>query len=73
MSILIDKLIRKETGHTCETYITACTYLTNDKEPKYYLAKPLVNLNWKEKLKRLVGAYRVLTGKSFAVHYKVDE
>jgi hypothetical protein len=73
MSILIDDLIRKETGHTSETYITANTYKSDTKKSKYYLAKPLTILNWQEKIKRLIGAYRVLIGKSFAVHYKEEE
>ena len=66
MSILIDDLIRQETGHTVETYISASTYMSNTKDKKYYLAKP----NKKNgKFRRLLDAFRILIGKSFAVHY----
>ena len=70
MSILIDDLIRKETGHTVDTYINACTYRSNTKDQKYYLAKPRTK---SKKFRRLLDAFRVLIGKYFAVHYNEDK
>ncbi len=38
-----------------------------------FLSKPLPLYTIQEKLKRIKNAIRVLFGKSFAVHYKIDE
>lgn len=73
MSILIDELIRKETGHTINTYINCNTVQFPDGDQKYYLAKTLKINSFKEKLKRVYDAFRILKGTSIAVHYKEDE
>lgn len=73
MSILIDELIRKETGHTVNTYITSNTIQFSDKDQNRYLAKTLKINSFKEKLKRVYDAFRILKGTSIAVHYKEDE
>ena len=73
MSILIDELIRKETGHTVNTYITSNTIQFPDKDQNRYLAKTLKINSFKEKLKRVYDAFRILKGTSIAVHYKEDE
>jgi len=58
-SILIDKLIHGDVKNT-QTEING----------KWFIAKPLgVNL-W---IKRFKVAWRVFTGKSFAIHFKCDE
>lgn len=73
MSILIDELIRKETGHTVNTYIISNTIQFSDKDQNRYLAKTLKINSFKEKLKRVYDAFRILKGTSIAVHYKEDE
>ena len=73
MSILIDELIRKETGHTVNTYITRNTIQFPDKDQNRYSAKALKINSFKEKLKRVYDAFRILKGTSIAVHYKEDE
>ena len=63
MSILIDKLLKE-----ANTNVTA-----QAKDLKWYLAKPIPFKSLKTTLKRIVDGFRVLNGKSFAVHYKEDE
>ena len=63
MSILIDKLLKE-----ANTNITA-----QAKDLKWYLAKPVPFKSLKTTLKRIKDGFRVINGKSFAVHYKVDE
>lgn len=61
MSILIDWLVSKNNpGNNT----SAC--INN----KWYIAKPIGYLSLKERLK---DAFRILTNKSFAVHFKEDE
>lgn len=63
MSRLIDELVQEtNNGITSQA-----------KDLKWYLAKPLPFYTIKTKLKRIKDALRVINGKSFAVHYKVDE
>lgn len=57
MSILIDDLKEQ---FTCHQYIAG----------KWYVAKPLGN---KSLLYRLKDAWKILTNKAIAVHYKEDE
>ncbi len=62
MSILLDKLLKEaDTSNT-----------TQAKDLKWYIAKPLP-YSLKTKLKRIKDGFRVINGKSFAVHYKDDE
>ena len=63
MSILIDRLL-KETNSS----ITG-----QAKDLKWYLAKPIPFKSLKTTLKRIGDGFRVINGKSFAVHYKQDE
>mgnify|MGYP003151943147 CR=1 FL=1 len=63
MSILIDKLL-KET----DTSITS-----QAKNFKWYIAKPRPFKSLKTTLKRIGDGFKVMNGKSFAVHYKQDE
>ena len=63
MSRLIDELV-KETNNG----ITA-----QEKDLKWYLSKPIPFYSIKTKLKRILDGFRVMNGKSFAAHYKVDE
>jgi len=63
MSRLIDELIKEtDNGITAQA-----------KDLKWYFAKPLPFYSIKTKLKRILDGFRVMNGKSFAVHYKVDE
>jgi hypothetical protein len=43
------------------------------KKEKWYIAKPLKSGSILSKLMKVYSAWLVLTGKSFAVHYKEDE
>lgn len=63
MSILIDELVKESYNGIAE----------QAKDLKWYLAKPLPFYSIKAKLKRVLDGFRVMNGKSFAVHYKVDE
>ena len=66
MSILIDKLLSDK-----KDYQT-----TNNGELNggWFIAKPLSpSLFCKEIIRRLKDAYRIITGRSFAVHYREDE
>lgn len=63
MSILIDKLLKE-----ANTNVTA-----QAKDLKWYLAKPIPFKSLKTTLKRIGDGFRVINGKSFAVHYKQDE
>ena len=40
---------------------------------KYYIAKPYDYYGWQTIIYRIKDAWRVLTGKSHAYHYKEDE
>jgi len=63
MSRLIDELVKEtDNGITAQA-----------KDLKWYLAKPLPFYSLQTKLKRIKDGLRVMNGKSFAVHYKVDE
>lgn len=61
MSILIDNLVKVKHEITVQI---------ND---NWYIAKPLPLRIIQQKYRDLKDAIRVLTGKSFAVHYKEDE
>ena len=63
MSILIDKLLKE-----ANTNVTA-----QAKDLKWYIAKPIPFKSLKTTLKRISDGFRVMNGKSFAVHYKEDE
>jgi len=63
MSILIDKLLRIEN--------TFASYMRVDSI--FYMAKPIPFYSYKTTLNRIKDGFRVMTGKSFAVHYKEDE
>ena len=65
-SILIDELIKSD---HCQVGITD----EKTKKEKWYIAKPLKSGSILSKLMRVYSAWLVLTGKSFAVHYKEDE
>lgn len=61
MSILIDDLIRMSTG--IEAHI----------DDDWYKPKPFSTGGWKGLIMRVKDAWRVLTDKSRAYHYKEDE
>jgi len=63
MSILIDKLYKEADNSN----------LSQAKDLKWYLAKPTPFKSLKITLKRIGDGFRVINGKSFAVHYKQDE
>lgn len=63
MSILIDKFLKEASTSTTE----------QAKDLHFYIAKPIPFCSLKTKLRRIKDAIRVLRGKSFAVHYKIDE
>lgn len=63
MSILIDKLL-KETDNSVTSQA---------KDLKWYIAKPISFKSLRTTLKRISDGFRVMNGKSFAVHYKQDE
>jgi hypothetical protein len=63
MSILLDKLLKEADVSTT----------AQEKNLKWYIAKPLPFYSLKTKLKRIKDGLRVVSGKSFAVHYKEDE
>jgi hypothetical protein len=63
MSILLDKLIKE-----LNTSITS-----QAKDLKWYLAKPTPFKSIKTTLNRIKDGFKVINGKSFAVHYKQDE
>lgn len=65
-SILIDVIIKSD---YCQVGITD----EKTKKEKWYIAKPLKSSSILSKLMRVYSAWLVLTGKSFAVHYKEDE
>ena len=70
MSILIDEFITK----TKESNITEGIDLVDGAGTKWYIAKPLSkSLTPKDIWLRIQDAWRVITGKSFAVHYMKDE
>ena len=64
MSILIDTVVYNHTPVTEKA-------MGND--GKWYIAKSMVFVSFREFISRFGDAWRVITGKSFAVHYKVDE
>lgn len=67
MSKLIDELII----HTPDNPLPMCKF---ENDPIWYLAKPLSkSWSFRRTWKRLKDAYRVLKGRSIAVHYKQDE
>lgn len=72
MSILIDDLIRKETGHTINTYINCNTVQFQDEDQKHYIAKGLKIPSLKEKFHRILDAIKIIQGKAIAVHYIED-
>lgn len=63
MSILLDKLLKEADTSTT----------TQVKDLKWYIAKPLPFYSLKTKIQRIKDGLRVVSGKSFAVHYKEDE
>jgi hypothetical protein len=63
MSILIDKFYKEADNSN----------LSQAKDLKWYLAKPIPFKSLKTTLKRIGDGFRVINGKSFAVHYKQDE
>ncbi len=63
MSILLDKLLKE-----ADTSTTA-----QAKDLKWYISKPLPFYSLTTKLQRIKDGFRVMNGKSFAVHYKEDE
>ena len=63
MSILIDEV----------TVLTRNQNTYKHKNLKWYIAKPIPFNSIKNRIKSIKDAYRVIIGKSFAVHYKVDE
>jgi hypothetical protein len=63
MSILIDKLIKDNDG----SIMTSCD------DNKWYIAKPVSFYSLKTKINRFKDAFKVISGKAFAVHYKQDE
>lgn len=72
MSILIDDLIKKETGHSINTYINCNTIQYEGKDRKRYLAKGLKIPSLKEKFNRIFDAIKIIRGKAIAVHYIED-
>jgi hypothetical protein len=61
-TVLIDKLIEMSKGTHTEI------------DGKWYVAKPLPFYSWRDTAKtRLVWAWKILTGRAIAVHYKQDE
>jgi len=60
MSVLIDKLISRSD--------TQC-----EMDGKWYIAKGYSYWTFQLQWRRLKDALRILTGKSFACHYKIDE
>ncbi len=63
MSILLDKLIKETDASTT----------TQGKDLRWYITKPQPFYSLKTKLQRMKDGFRVMNGKSFAVHYKEDE
>jgi hypothetical protein len=63
MSILLDKLIKE-----VDTSVTV-----QAKDLKWYLTKPIPFKSLKTTLNRLKDGFKVINGKSFAVHFKQDE
>ena len=49
------------------------TWAQNPKDGKWYIAKPLPFYGINEIFNRIKDAGRVISGKSFAVHYKEDD
>lgn len=65
------KLIHKQSSHLLDELIGNTKNTTTRIEQAWYIARPL---NYtKSILVRLIGAVRVLRGKSIAVHFKSDE
>lgn len=65
-SVLIDSIVKSD---NCQVGIID----EKTKKEKWYIAKPLKSGSILSKLMRVYSAWLVLTGKSFAVHYKEDE
>jgi hypothetical protein len=59
MSILVDKICCKDAHQEIDNI--------------WYIAKPLKIKSIKNFLRNIKDSFRVLSGKSFAVHYKSDE
>lgn len=72
MSILIDDLIRKETGHTINTYNNCNIIQFLDGDQNRYIAKGLKIPSLKEKFNRIFDAIKIIRGKAIAVHYIED-
>jgi hypothetical protein len=62
MSILIDELLKDE----CNPTLTQI-------DSKFYVAKPIPFYSIYTFIDRIKDGFRVMVGKSFAVHYKEDE
>ena len=70
MSKIIDEYILKEK----ESQITEGIDMCDGAGTKWYIAKPLQpSLTPKKLLERIQDAWRIITGRSFAVHYMRDE
>jgi len=66
MSILIDKLLSDKKDYP--------TTNNGELNGRWFIAKPLgPSLYTKEIKNRFKDAYRIIIGKSFAVHYREDE
>ena len=65
MSVLIDKVV--------ETLSEGPQNREQGKDGNWYFAKSLPYYSWKHTLMRVKDVWRVLVGKSIAVHYKRDE
>ena len=63
MSILIDNLLKKENTFSSFKRV----------DSMFYMAKPIPFYSYKTVLNRIKDGFRVMTGRSFAVHYKEDE
>ena len=63
MSILLDELLKEADASTT----------SQGKYVKWYIAKPLPFYSLKTRFQRIKDGFRVMNGKSFAVHYKEDE
>lgn len=63
MSILIDEMIEGEMNGAQTQHI----------DGRWYVSKGLRLFTYKTIFRRIKDAYRVLVGKSIAVHYKEDE
>ena len=60
ISILIDDLIRKETGHSINTYINCNTIQYAGKDRKRYIAKDLKIPLLKEKFNGILDAIKII-------------